>query len=149
MGDEPFRPPCIARIQELVERGKTLVVVSHDLDLVQDICERGIVMEKGRVVFDGPAATSSPSSAAATAERQSATVAGFSADTSSPIARSTRSRTLRRRLGAETPGLRGVSALTGVGRLRSGVDHAEAAWFARRLGIRTGDQRERRRVKAA
>ena len=54
VGDEPFQRKCIARIKELVARGKTLVVVSHDLDLVQDICERGIVMEKGRVVFDGP-----------------------------------------------------------------------------------------------
>ena len=44
----------IARIKELVAHGKTLVVVSHDLDLVQGICERGVVMEKGRKVFDGP-----------------------------------------------------------------------------------------------
>ena len=53
VGDEPFQRKCIARIKELVGRGKTLVVVSHDLDLVQDICARGIVMEKGRLVFDG------------------------------------------------------------------------------------------------
>ncbi|WP_232548860.1 ABC transporter ATP-binding protein [Propioniciclava soli] len=54
VGDEPFQRKCIGRIKELVARGKTLVVVSHDLDLVQQICERGIVMESGRVVFDGP-----------------------------------------------------------------------------------------------
>lgn len=56
VGDEPFQRKCIARIKELVARGKTLVVVSHDLNLVQDICERGIVMEHGRVAFDGPVA---------------------------------------------------------------------------------------------
>ncbi|MDN5571058.1 MAG: ABC transporter ATP-binding protein [Propionibacteriaceae bacterium] len=56
VGDEPFQRKCLARIKELVARGKTLVVVSHDLDLVQQICARGIVMEKGRVVFDGPCA---------------------------------------------------------------------------------------------
>ncbi len=54
VGDEPFQRKCIARIKELVAQGKTLVVVSHDLGLVSDICERGIVMEKGRKVFDGP-----------------------------------------------------------------------------------------------
>ena len=54
VGDEPFQRKCIAKIKELVARGKTLVVVSHDLDLVADICDRGIVMEKGRLVFDGP-----------------------------------------------------------------------------------------------
>lgn len=56
VGDEPFQRKCIARIKELVARGKTLVVVSHDLELVQDICSRGIVMEKGHKVFDGPSA---------------------------------------------------------------------------------------------
>lgn len=53
VGDEPFQRKCITRIKELVGRGKTLIVVSHDLNLVQDICDRGIVMEKGRKVFDG------------------------------------------------------------------------------------------------
>lgn len=54
VGDEPFQRKCIARIKELVAQGKTLVVVSHDLGLVSEICERGVVMEKGRKVFDGP-----------------------------------------------------------------------------------------------
>ena len=54
VGDEPFQRKCIRRIKELVARGKTLVVVSHDLELVQDICDRGIVMAKGKLVFDGP-----------------------------------------------------------------------------------------------
>lgn len=53
VGDEPFQRKCIARIKELVAHDKTLVVVSHDLELVQDICSRGIVMERGRKVFDG------------------------------------------------------------------------------------------------
>lgn len=54
VGDEPFQRKCIRRIKELVARGKTLVVVSHDLELVQDICDRGVVMAKGKLVFDGP-----------------------------------------------------------------------------------------------
>ncbi len=53
VGDEPFQRKCIARIKELVASGKTLMVVSHDLNMVQEICARGIVMEHGRVVFDG------------------------------------------------------------------------------------------------
>lgn len=56
VGDEPFQRKCIGRIKELVAHGRTLVVVSHDLNLVADICERGVVMEKGRKVFDGPCA---------------------------------------------------------------------------------------------
>ena len=54
VGDEPFQRKCIGRIKELVVAGKTLVVVSHDLDLVQGVCTRGIVMQQGRLAFDGP-----------------------------------------------------------------------------------------------
>jgi len=53
VGDEPFQRKCITRIKEFVAHGKTLVVVSHDLNLVMDICARGIVMERGRKAFDG------------------------------------------------------------------------------------------------
>jgi ABC-2 type transport system ATP-binding protein len=53
VGDEPFQRKCIDKIQELARNGKTLVVVSHDLDLVSRICERGVVLEHGIVLFDG------------------------------------------------------------------------------------------------
>lgn len=54
VGDEPFQRKCIDKIQDLAHDGKTLVVVSHDLDLVSRICDRGIVLQHGTVVFDGP-----------------------------------------------------------------------------------------------
>jgi len=57
VGDEPFQRKCITRIKDLVASGRTLVVVSHDLNLVTDICERGIVMERGRKAFDGDCRT--------------------------------------------------------------------------------------------
>jgi ABC-2 type transport system ATP-binding protein len=53
VGDEPFQRKCIDKIQELARVGKTLVVVSHDLDLVSRICKRGILLERGHVVMDG------------------------------------------------------------------------------------------------
>lgn len=56
VGDEPFQRKCILKIKELAEAGKTLVVVSHDLDLIGQICRRGVVLEKGRVVHDAPVA---------------------------------------------------------------------------------------------
>lgn len=54
VGDEPFQKKCIDRIRQLSESGKTLVVVSHDLDLVSRLCDRGILLEHGNVVKDGP-----------------------------------------------------------------------------------------------
>ncbi|MEW1820485.1 ABC transporter ATP-binding protein [Arthrobacter sp. NPDC080031] len=53
VGDEPFQRKCLARIKELSAAGKTLVVVSHDLELVSRICDRGVVLKHGNVVFDG------------------------------------------------------------------------------------------------
>lgn len=53
VGDEPFQRKCLAKIRELHAAGKTLVVVSHDLQMVADLCDRGILIHKGAVVFDG------------------------------------------------------------------------------------------------
>ncbi len=53
VGDEPFQRKCLAKIRELQRAGKTMVVVSHDLEMVSSLCGRGILLEHGRVVFDG------------------------------------------------------------------------------------------------
>ncbi|MGN6161474.1 MAG: ABC transporter ATP-binding protein [Marmoricola sp.] len=54
VGDEPFRRKCLARIKELKTLGHTLVIVTHDLDMIRTVVERGVVLRKGTVVFDGP-----------------------------------------------------------------------------------------------
>jgi ABC-2 type transport system ATP-binding protein len=57
VGDEPFQKKCLARIEQLKDEGRTLVIVSHDLDMVAKLCERGILLEKGRMIADDDAAT--------------------------------------------------------------------------------------------
>jgi len=54
VGDEPFQRKCLAKIRELQTGGTTMVVVSHDLTTVADLCDRGVILERGRVIFDGP-----------------------------------------------------------------------------------------------
>ncbi|AOZ72451.1 ABC transporter ATP-binding protein [Boudabousia tangfeifanii] len=54
VGDEPFQKKCISRIKELRESGRTLVIVSHDLDMVSKLCERGILLDHGKMIMDGP-----------------------------------------------------------------------------------------------
>lgn len=57
VGDEPFQRKCLTRIDELHSRGCTLVIVSHDLNLMERICTRAVVLRNGRIVADGePAA---------------------------------------------------------------------------------------------
>lgn len=52
VGDEPFQRKCMERIARLHAEGRTLVIVSHDLDKVVQLCQRGMVLEHGRVVHD-------------------------------------------------------------------------------------------------
>ena len=54
VGDEPVQRKCLGEIRGLSDQGKTLVIVSHDLDMVSDLCERGVLLEKGVKVADGP-----------------------------------------------------------------------------------------------
>ncbi|QAV69984.1 ABC transporter ATP-binding protein [Salinibacterium sp. UTAS2018] len=54
VGDAPFREKCRKKIRELVDEGKTMVVVSHDTKTVRELCDRGIVVKKGKKIFDGP-----------------------------------------------------------------------------------------------
>ena len=56
VGDEGFQRKCEARIAEQIEAGATLVLVSHDAGLVERTCERVVVLDHGRVLFDGPTA---------------------------------------------------------------------------------------------
>ena len=54
VGDEPFQRKCLDEIRGLSDQGKTLVIVSHDLNMVSDLCERGVLLDKGVKVADGP-----------------------------------------------------------------------------------------------
>ncbi|RGE23191.1 ABC transporter ATP-binding protein [Leucobacter sp. wl10] len=53
VGDAPFREKCTAKMLELQQQGITMFVVSHNAGEVRKLCERGIVLKNGRVVFDG------------------------------------------------------------------------------------------------
>ena len=53
VGDPPFREKCLERIRELRGEGRTMVVVAHDIRMLVGLCERGITMRQGRVIFDG------------------------------------------------------------------------------------------------
>lgn len=53
VGDEPFQQKCLRKIAELKAQGKTLIVVSHALEMLPDVCDRGVVMSGGEMVFEG------------------------------------------------------------------------------------------------
>ncbi|MEM1180845.1 MAG: ABC transporter ATP-binding protein, partial [Acidobacteriota bacterium] len=53
VGDEAFAHRCLRRIEEFLARGKTLVLVSHSLDLIESVCDRAIWLEKGNLRLEG------------------------------------------------------------------------------------------------
>ncbi len=55
VGDAAFRRQCNARIERFVGNA-TVIVVSHDLDAIENLCARTIWLSKGVVVADGPTA---------------------------------------------------------------------------------------------
>jgi len=54
VGDQFFRAKCLAVMQERFRGDRTLLFVSHDLDLVRAVCPRCLLIEGGTLVFDGP-----------------------------------------------------------------------------------------------
>jgi ABC-type polysaccharide/polyol phosphate transport system ATPase subunit len=56
VGDEAFQRKCLRRISEQIAAGTTVVLVSHDAGAIERVCERVVVLDAGRVMFDGPTA---------------------------------------------------------------------------------------------
>lgn len=55
VGDASFQQKCADRIRELVREGRTILLVSHSLSSVRQLCDLGVVLQGGRAVFVGAA----------------------------------------------------------------------------------------------
>ena len=53
VGDAKFQAKCFRRFRELTNRGTTIIVVTHALDLVTRFCQRAILIDAGRLQLDG------------------------------------------------------------------------------------------------
>ncbi|RNE59038.1 ABC transporter ATP-binding protein [Cryobacterium tepidiphilum] len=54
VGDRAFREKCYRRIEELLDGGRTLFFVSHNERDLRRFCTRGLYLDKGQLVLDGP-----------------------------------------------------------------------------------------------
>src|SRR5690348_16462702 len=54
VGDAEFQQKCLGTMASFGQSGRTVLFVSHNLAAVQSLCKRGIVLENGRLTFDGP-----------------------------------------------------------------------------------------------
>ncbi|MBO5530356.1 MAG: ABC transporter ATP-binding protein [Bacilli bacterium] len=53
VGDQHFQEKCFAKLEELKNSDKTIVIVSHSLDAVKKLCNRAVWIYKGDVRMDG------------------------------------------------------------------------------------------------
>lgn len=53
VGDAAFQAKAMARIDEILARGTTLLFVGHDLNAVKAFCHRAMLLEKGSIVLQG------------------------------------------------------------------------------------------------
>ncbi|MGY8635722.1 ABC transporter ATP-binding protein [Bradyrhizobium sp. 14AA] len=54
VGDARFQVKSFDRVREFKRRGKAILLVSHDTNQIASICDRAILLDKGRIVADGP-----------------------------------------------------------------------------------------------
>ena len=53
VGDQHYQGKCFKKLHELKEAGKTIVIVSHDMKSVKDLCDRAVWIYEGRIRLDG------------------------------------------------------------------------------------------------
>ncbi|HEY4559638.1 MAG TPA: ABC transporter ATP-binding protein [Lysobacter sp.] len=53
VGDAAFQAKAMAKIEEILAQGTTLLFVGHDLNAVKAFCHRAMLLERGRIVMEG------------------------------------------------------------------------------------------------
>ncbi|MFZ1332553.1 MAG: ABC transporter ATP-binding protein [Flavobacteriales bacterium] len=54
VGDAAFQRKCLGKMESVASEGRTVLFVSHQMDAVQRLCNKGILLDKGAVVSTGP-----------------------------------------------------------------------------------------------
>ncbi len=53
VGDVEFQKKCLQKMQAITKGGRTILFVSHNLAAIEALCNRGIILETGRVTYSG------------------------------------------------------------------------------------------------
>ncbi|MBP3328363.1 MAG: ABC transporter ATP-binding protein [Clostridia bacterium] len=56
VGDTKFQRKCIEKMMNIADSGKTILYVSHQMQTIQQLCDRVIVLKEGKVIYDGDVA---------------------------------------------------------------------------------------------
>lgn len=53
VGDMAFQKKCLGKMSEVSQGGRTVIFVSHNMAAVQNLCQRGVVLSDGKMLFNG------------------------------------------------------------------------------------------------
>ncbi|MGE3297444.1 MAG: ABC transporter ATP-binding protein [Porticoccaceae bacterium] len=53
VGDVGFQARCLDRLEQLIEQGASILLASHDLQLIKNYCTGAICLDRGRVIAEG------------------------------------------------------------------------------------------------
>lgn len=53
VGDASFQQKCLGKMEEVSRSGRTVLIVSHNMTVIEGLCERAILLEKGRIARIG------------------------------------------------------------------------------------------------
>jgi len=53
VGDQDFQTRCLGKLSDVSSKGRTVIFVSHNLSAVSSLCDRGLLLGRGKVLFDG------------------------------------------------------------------------------------------------
>lgn len=53
VGDFKFQQKCENKIKDMVENGTSVILVSHSIDQIRNLCSRGAILEKGQLIKVG------------------------------------------------------------------------------------------------
>jgi ABC-type multidrug transport system ATPase subunit len=53
VGDASFQKKCLGKMSDVAHKGRTVLFVSHNMDAVQRLCHRCVLLERGTLIMDG------------------------------------------------------------------------------------------------
>jgi len=99
VGDAQFQKKCLGKMEEVGKEGRTVLFVSHNMAMISNLCQRGMVLNEGKLEFYGQVSEAVMKYYQATNQRDAAHGREFKSDTAEL-------------LGAELIGLSNLSDIT-------------------------------------
>ena len=75
VGDASFQQKCLGKMEQVSRSGRTVLIVSHNMPMIEKLCERVLLLQQGRIVKQGDARSVIKHYASSCSERASVSLA--------------------------------------------------------------------------